>query len=140
MTSWRFKSFKRPRLWIYRFLEISLNSTIYNLSIKNLLHLIVLNACRHCLISVNQALILCQKLHFLKLYQSFSITHYSQNSWSVLGYIFGQNFFRTHFLTRRLPQKSHCDLFSSLNIILKLSLFKQHFFEVTSQKRSMIVA
>ena len=53
--------------------------------------------------------------------------NYSQNSWSVLGYIFGQNFFRTHFFTRRLPKKSHCDLFSSLNIILKLSLSKQHF-------------
>ena len=68
------------------------------------------------------------------------VKNYSQNSWSVLGYIFGQNFFRMHFFTRRLPKKSHCDLFSSLNIILKFSLSKQHFFEVTSQKRSMIVA
>ena len=51
-----------------------------------------------------------------------------------------QKCFRPHFSFFFWPQNIHCVLFSSSNFTSKLFLPKQHFFEVASQYRSIMVA
>ena len=63
-----------------------------------------------------------------------------KNSSLERGIILLQNFFCTHFFCFFLPQNIHCDLFLSSNFTSKLALPKQHFFDVASQYRSIIVA